>query len=106
MSKFIISYLGGNIPSNPEESAKHLTNYKEWLSSLGDSIISAANPLKDTHTINPDGSVTDGSTTAMSGFTIIEAGSIETAIEMVKTCPFLELGGSLEVSELMQMSPK
>jgi hypothetical protein len=104
MSKFIVSYLGGNIPSNPEESAKHFERYKEWLTSLGSSIVSAANPLKDTQTINPDGSITDGSTTAMSGFTIIEADSIQIAVEMVKSCPFLELGGSLEVSELMQMS--
>lgn len=103
MSKFIVSYLGGNMPSNPEEGAKHFEKYKEWLSSLGSSIISAANPLKDTQTINPDGSVTNGSTTAMSGFTLIEADSIEIAVEMVKSCPFLEIGGSLEVSELMQM---
>ena len=103
MSNYIVSYLGGNIPSNPEESAKHFEKYKEWLASLSSSIVSAANPLKDTHTINPDSSVTAGSTTAMSGFSIIEANSIETAIEMVKSCPFLELGGSLEVSELMQI---
>lgn len=103
MSKFIVSYLGGNLPSSPEEGTKHMEKYKDWLTSLGDSIISAANPLKDTQTINPDGSVTHGSTTAMSGFTIIEAGSIEIAVEMVKSCPFLEVGGSLEVSELMQM---
>lgn len=103
MNKFIVSYLGGNIPADPEEGAKHFEKYKEWLSSLGDSIVSAANPLKDTKTINPDGSVTEGSTTAMSGFSIIQADSIEIAIEMTKSCPFLELGGSLEVSELMQM---
>ena len=40
----------------------------------------------------------------MSGFTILEAGSIIEAIEMAKQCPFLELGGSLEVSELMKMT--
>jgi len=39
----------------------------------------------------------------MSGFTIIEAQSIEVALEMAKSCPFLDIGGSLEVSELMQM---
>jgi len=39
----------------------------------------------------------------MSGYTIVEADSIEAALEMAKACPFLEIGGSLEVSELMQM---
>jgi len=39
----------------------------------------------------------------MSGYTIIEADSIEMAIDLAKACPFLEIGGSLENSELIQM---
>jgi hypothetical protein len=104
MSQYIISYLGGNQPSTPEEGQKHFVKYKEWLSSLGESAVSPANPLKNTKTINPDGSVTDGSTTSMSGYTIVEADSIEAALDMAKGCPFLDIGGSLEVSELVQMS--
>ena len=103
MAQYIITYLGGNPPSTPEEGAKHFAKYKEWLHSLGDSAVSPANPLKDTNTINPDGTVTTASTTSMSGFTIIESSTIESAIEKSKTCPFLEIGGSLEVSELMKM---
>lgn len=44
------------------------------------------------------------STTAMSGYTVVEAESIEVALDMAKGCTFLEIGGSLEVSELIQMS--
>ena len=73
------------------------------MSSLGDAAVSPANPLKDTSTVNPDGTVTAGGATAMSGYTIIEADSMEAALEIAKACPFLEIGGSLEVSELMQM---
>ncbi len=103
MAQYIISYLGGNQPSTPEEGQQHFAKYKEWLSSLGDSAVSPANPFKDTSTVNPDGSVTTGSTTSMSGFTIIESESMATALEVAKACPFLEIGGSLEVSELMKM---
>jgi len=39
----------------------------------------------------------------MSGYTIIEADSMEAALSIAKDCPFLEMGGSLEVSELIQM---
>jgi hypothetical protein len=39
----------------------------------------------------------------MSGFTIIEAESIEAAVAITRACPFLDIGGSLEVSELVQM---
>lgn len=104
MTQYIITYLGGDQPSNPEEGKQHFAKYKQWLSSLGDSAVSPANPLKHTSTVNADGTVTTGSTTSMSGYTIVEAGSMEKALEIAKACPFLDIGGSLEVSELMQMS--
>ena len=103
MPQFIISYLGGNQPTTPEEGQKHFAKYKEWLSTLADSAVSPANPFSNTNTIKPDGSVTPGSTTTMSGYTIIEVDSMELAIKSAKACPFLEIGGSLEVSEIMQM---
>ena len=103
MTQYIIAYLGGDQPSSPEEGKRHFAKYKEWLSSLGDSAVSPANPFKNTSTVKPDGTVSTGSTTSMSGYTIIEAGSMEAALGIAKACPFLDLGGSLEVSELMQM---
>ena len=103
MPRYIIVYLGGDQPSSPEEGQQHFARYMEWLSSLGDSAVSPANPLKDTNTLNPDGSVTTGGKSTMSGYTIIETDSIEAALSMAKTCPFLDIGGSLEVSELVEM---
>jgi len=99
----MITYLGGNKPSSPEEGKQHFAKYKEWLSSLGESAVSPANPLKGTSTVNPDGTVTGGGKTSMSGFTIVEADTMDAALEMAKACPFLEINGSLEVSELIRM---
>ena len=103
MPQYIITYLGGDKPSSPEEGKQHFAKYKEWLSSLGDSAVSPANPLKNTSTVNSDGTVTTGGTTAMSGYTIIEADSMDAALLIAKACPFLDIGGSLEVSELVEM---
>ncbi len=103
MPQYMITYLGGDQPSSPEEAKQHMSKYREWLSSLGDSAVSPANPLKGTSTVNSDRTVTTGSTTSMSGFTIIEADSMEAALLMAKACPFLDIGGSLEVSELIEM---
>ncbi len=103
MTQYIITYLGGDKPSTPEEGKQNYARYKEWLASLGDSAISPANPLKGTSTVNPDRTVTSESTTSMSGYTIIKTDSMESALEIAKACPFLDTGGSLEVSELIQM---
>ncbi len=103
MTQYLMTYLGGDQPASPEEGKKHFAKYREWLSSLGDSVVSPANPLKDTKTIHPDGTVTEGSGTTMSGYTIVEADSMEAALEIAKSCPFLEINGSLELSELVKM---
>ena len=103
MAQYLIVYLGGDQPSSPEEGKQHFSKYMEWLSSLGDSAVSPANPLKNTSTVNPDGTVTTGGTTTMSGYTIIEADSMETALTIAKACPFMDIRGSLEVSELVEM---
>ena len=96
-------YLGGNQPSSPEEANEHYSKYVEWLSSLGDSVVSPTIPLKDTHNVSPDGTIREGGSSAMSGFSIIKADSMEAALAVAQACPFLEIGGSLEVSELMQV---
>ncbi len=104
MAKFMLVYLGGEQPSNPEEGKKHFEEYRTWLMSLGEAVISAANPLKDTHVISTDGSAREGSSTMMSGFTVLEANSIQAAVLMSESCPFLKIGGTLEVSELIEMN--
>jgi len=103
MNTYILVYLGGTQPTNEEEGAKHFEKYRAWLSSLGDALISPANPLKDTNVITPDGNVAPGSTTEMSGFTVLQADSMQDAIKMGRSCPFLEIGGTLEVSEMMRL---
>ena len=48
MAHYIITYLGGNQPSSPEEGKQHFAKYKDWLVSLADAAVSPANPFKDT----------------------------------------------------------
>ncbi len=103
MPNYLITYFGGNHPANPDDAKKHFAEYQQWLASLADAVVSPANPLKAAHTIRPDATTTPGSATAMSGYTIIQADSIQAAIKLAKSCPFLRIDGTLEVAELIQM---
>ncbi|MGI9227354.1 MAG: YciI family protein [Gammaproteobacteria bacterium] len=104
MPQYIFIYLGGEHPNNPEESKKHFEKYQQWLSSLGKSVVSPAIPYKDTHTVHPDGKVEQGTTTLMSGMSILSFESMQAALEAAQSCPFLEINGTLEVSEMIEMS--
>lgn len=104
MPKFIFVYLGGEQSSNPQSQQQHLQKYHEWLQSLGSAVVSPAVPFKDTHTVQPDGTASRGSVTAMSGLSILQLGSMQEALAAARACPFLEIKGTLEVSELIEMS--
>jgi hypothetical protein len=104
MPQYIFVYLGGEYPTSPEEGQKHFQKYQQWLHSLGDAVLSPAIPFKDTHTVQPDGSTSPGSMSAMSGMSIIKMNSMEEALAAAQACPFLEIKGALEVSEMIEMS--
>jgi hypothetical protein len=42
----------------------------------------------------------------MPGYSIVTAESMDEALDVAKGNPFLELGGAIEVAEIMQMNSK
>ncbi len=104
MQQYIFIYLGGDYPDNPEDGKKHFEEYQGWLTALGDAVVSPAIPFKDTHTVHPEGKTEQGTTTLMSGMSILKFESMEAALEAANACPFLKINGTLEVSELIEMS--
>ena len=67
----------------------------DWLSQLGYKVVSPANPLKNTSTVNPDGSVSTGGATTMSGYTTIEAEFMDAALLTAEASPFLDISDIL-----------
>lgn len=104
MAEYVITYFAGNPPASEEEGVQNRNEYRQWMTSLGDAAVSPANPLKNTQTISADGSAAKGSVSEMSGFTVIKVASMEEAMAIAQACPFLKMGGTLEVAELMVMS--
>ncbi len=104
MPNYMISYLGSPKPMSPQEGQQHMAEYKQWMASLGESLLSPANPLKNTHVINSAGALSAGSATTMSGYSLIQAESYDAALLVVRDCPYLKVGGSLELSEIVEMS--
>ena len=56
--------------------------------------------------VNSDGKATTGGTTTMSGYTIIDVGSMNEALSIARDYPFIYIGGLLEVSEIIQILVK
>lgn len=106
MPKYIFVYLGGEYPTDEQEGEKHFARYQEWLNNLGDAVVSPAVPFKDTHTVQADGTASPGTVSSMSGLSIMKMDSMADALEAARSCPFLEINGTLEVSEMIEFSSK
>jgi hypothetical protein len=74
------------------------------MGSLGKSLVDGGNPTGKSKTIAPGGKIADGGgANAVSGYSIIEAASLDEAVRLTKGCPQISSGGSVEIGELMPM---
>lgn len=91
------------------ENAAALTQrWMDWVSGIAadGKLASRGNRLHASgKVVKPKGVITDGPYSeikeALGGFIIVKADSLEEAAEIAKGCPIFEIGGNVEVRELM-----
>ncbi len=80
-----------------------MAKWRAWIGGLGDAAANPGTPLGKSKTVSSAGVSDDGGSNPMQGFSIVKADSMDAALEMAKGCPTLELGGTIEVAEAMEM---
>ncbi|MEE8056539.1 MAG: hypothetical protein V3T17_01705 [Pseudomonadales bacterium] len=103
MSKFILAFHGGIQFKTPEDGAAHMVKWKQWNQGLGDAVVDPGMPVGPSKTVTADGVVDDGGSNPISGITILQADTFEAVLEMAGRCPHVDIGGTIEVAEAMQM---
>jgi hypothetical protein len=97
MPKFLVTYDGAGAPA-PEQAQEAMAAFMAWASSAGDALIDPGAPLGPAKTITA-GSVSDGPADGpANGYSILQAADLDSAVDMVRTHPFISRGGSLQVS--------
>lgn len=105
MAKYLLAYHGGGMPEDPAEVAAVMEQWTAWYGSLGAAVLDPGNPIGGAMTVAPDGSVSaGGGPNAISGYTLIEADSMEAAVAAAQRNPLLSAGGSIEVAETFAMA--
>jgi hypothetical protein len=100
MTRYLLGYHGGGMPATPEEGAKVTAAWNDWIGTLGAKMVDAGNPIGPARIIASNGKVSDGGgANPLTGYSVIEAGSLEEAVQLASTCPQLSAGGSVEVAE-------
>ncbi len=104
MAKYLFVYHGGSAPVDPAEVKAAMDAWGAWFGSMGAAVIDGGNPVGKSSTVNPDGSLgSGGGANPASGYSLIEASSLEDAHKKAKGCPILKSGGSIEIAQCMDM---
>ncbi|MEO8510032.1 MAG: hypothetical protein ABI534_02200 [Chloroflexota bacterium] len=101
MATYMLVYHGGGSPSSDTEREAVTAAWTQWFTDLGAATVDRGNPTSHSMTVSTDGSVADGGgANPATGYSILSAGSLESAAKLAKGCPHLATGGSVEVAEI------
>jgi len=103
MANFMIAYYGGNQPSSKEEGMAQMGKWKAWVENLGEKVINPGTPLMSTKIVTSSDVQDEKDPNAMKGFAVVKAETIEAAVEIAKSDPFMDIDGTIRVSQMMEM---
>lgn len=102
MGKFVLVYRGGAMAETPEAQEAVMNQWMDWFATIGAAVTDPGNPFGGSAALAPDGSA-GRPASALTGYSILEADSLEHATRLTTGCPILAGGGSVEIYEAMPM---
>lgn len=102
MARFLYTFHGGKRPESPQEGERVMAEWGAWMQGLGTAIVDPGGPAGNSKTVTAKGVDDDGGANPVSGHTIIEAGSMDAAVDMARGCPILD-EGTVEITEVLSM---
>jgi uncharacterized protein YciI len=103
MANFMIAYYGGNQPRSKEEGMAQMEKWRAWVKGFGETIVNPGTPLLVSKIVTFGCVEDDSDPNSMKGFAVVKAENIEAAVKIAKSDPFLENGGTIRVSQMMEM---
>lgn len=110
MEKYMFIFIGGD-PSHlsPEAQQAHMQKWFAWVEKLsgenryvaGEALLPGGKTIKGSKKVVTDGPYAEGKE-VVGGFFVVNAKDLNEATEMAKACPDYELGGIVEVREVMK----
>lgn len=101
MAKFVLTFEDARQPNSPEAGQQHMSDYRDWLAGLGDTLVMPQLAFRQTRVVTDQG-VREAGPGGIMGFLMIEAENMEAAIAVARQCPFLAMG-TMRVAEAMDV---
>jgi hypothetical protein len=99
MAKYLLAYTGGATPETEAEQQAAMAAWTNWFGEIGPAIADPGNPFGPSKAVGSGGTVSDGGPSGLTGYSLVNADSLDAAAELAKGCPVLTNGGAVEVYE-------
>jgi hypothetical protein len=100
MAKYMFAYSGGNgLPADDAERDAVMAKWGQWFGQLGSAVVDPGGPTGSAKTVGKGGSMKDGGSRSVTGYSIVSADSLDAAVELAKGCPAVEVG-TVDVYEI------
>ena len=104
MANYVFAYSGGNgVSADETERNAQYAQWGKWFEELGTAVVDGGAATGAAKTVGAGGTVTDGGSRGLTGYSIVSADSLDAAAELAKGCPVLGVGGAVDVYEVMSM---
>lgn len=101
MTDYLWLFSGGRMPATPEEQARAMQAWQGWFVTIEQVVKDAGNPFSPAARQVSGGSVTERAAET-TGYLIVEADSIDEAVDLARSCPVLESGTQITVFETFE----
>jgi len=106
MAKFMLIYTGGmGMQASPEDQQRIMEEWGVWYGKMGASVIDGGSPFAQAKHLKGNG-IEDGplGDNPATGYTVVEADSLDAAAAACEDHPHLDYGGQVEVYTCIDMS--
>ena len=102
MGNYLFAYRGGSMASTEEERQAAMQAWGAWFGKLGSAIVDPGNPFAGSTSVNGNGG--GAAASELTGYTVVNADSLDAASALAEGCPVLDGGGSVDVYETIEVS--
>ncbi len=102
MAKYLFAYKGGGVAETDEAREAAMAAWGAWFGRLGPAIVDAGNPFGPSSGVTASGS-NGAASSGLTGYSVIEASSLEDATSKAAGCPVLADGGGVDVYETFEV---